>query len=125
MGILRGVVALFGGWSRSLSYGPFGGQENDRIFRGSFSSLADLITSITTRIAKWALVRKEFYVFTLNDIILNWEAYIGCGSLKVRNIARWSSPPLGGVKFNVDGAVRGKARQASIGGVLCNSKGEV
>ena len=35
------------------------------------------------------------------------------------------SPPLNVLKFKVDGAARGKPGPAGIGGVLCNSKGEV
>ena len=35
------------------------------------------------------------------------------------------SPSFSGVKFNVNGASRGKPGQAGIGGVLRNSKGEV
>ena len=37
----------------------------------------------------------------------------------------WYPPPLGVVKFNVDGASRGKPGPAGIGGVLRYCKGEV
>ena len=37
----------------------------------------------------------------------------------------WSPPPFGVLKFNVDGAARGKPRLAGIEGKLCNNKGEV
>ena len=33
--------------------------------------------------------------------------------------------PIGVPKFNIDGAAIGKPGPASIGGVLCNSKGDV
>lgn len=45
--------------------------------------------------------------------------------LKERNLLFWLSPQLGVLKFNFDGASRGKPRLASIGGVLRNDKGEV
>ena len=44
-------------------------ERNDRIFRGYSLSTIDLISKITFRIAKWALVRKKFSNFTFNDII--------------------------------------------------------
>ena len=47
---------------------------NDRIFKGSFSSLVKLVSKTTLMVAKWAMVRGEFSNFTLNDIISNWEA---------------------------------------------------
>ena len=48
-----------------------------------------------------------------------------CGPSKERRSTP-CYPPLDGVlKFNVDDASRGKPGQAGIGGLLCNSKGEV
>ena len=89
------------------------------------SSTTDSISKITFRIEKWVLVRKEFSNFTFNDIISSWGACMGCGSFKERRTIHWYPPPLGVFKFNVDDASRGKPGQAGIGGLLCNSKGEV
>ena len=50
---------------------------------------------------------------------------MGCGPVDVKKAIHWSPPPLGVLKFNVDGAVRGKLGLAGIIGVLRNSKGEV
>lgn len=66
-------------------------------------------------------MRKEFSKFSLNDVIVNWEACMGCGPTKERMSILWSPPPLDSLKFNVDG----KPGPAGIGGVLCNSNGEV
>ena len=45
------------------------------------------------------------------------------GSLKVRNLERWSPPPMGTLKFNVDGVARGKPGPTSTDGALCNHDG--
>lgn len=66
----------------------------------------------------WALVRKEFSNFTLDDIFVNWEACMGCRPVKVRRSILWSPPPLRLFKFNVDGAARGKPGPSGIGGAL-------
>lgn len=107
-----------------LFYGLFG-EKNDRIFRGDSSSLSELIATVTLAIAKWALIRKEFSDFALNDIMVNWETCMKCGPVKGRRVAQWSPPPLGVLKFNVDRATRGKPGLTGIGGVLCNNNGEV
>jgi hypothetical protein len=75
--------------------------------------------------AKWAMVRKEFSSFSINDIYVNWKACMVCGLPKVRRSTLCSPPPLGVLKFNVDGATKGKSGPAGIGGVLHDNKGEV
>ena len=89
------------------------------------SPLIMLIEGVTFRIAKWALVRKEYSEFSTNDIFVNWKACMVCGPLKVKRSTLWSSPPLGVLTFNVDGATRGKPGPTGIGGVLHNNKGGV
>lgn len=79
---------------------------NNRIFKGHSSTVVDLITSITQKIANWALVLKEFSSFNSNDIFLNWVACMRCGPVRVRKVVHWSPPPLGAFKFNVNGAAR-------------------
>ena len=78
------------------------------IFRGSSSLVVDLIEKVAFRIAKWASIRKEFTNINLNDIIYNWKACMGCLPFKERRFVPWSPPPFGVLKFNVDGASRGK-----------------
>lgn len=48
-----------------------------------------------------------------------------CGQVKGRRVDQWSPPPLGVLKFNVDGATRGKPGPTAIGGILRNNNGEV
>lgn len=59
----------------------------------------------------------------MNDIHFNWEDCIGSGSFKKRRVVSWSPPP-GVLKFNVDGAARGKSGPARIGRGPCNDRGE-
>lgn len=44
---------------------------------------------------------------------------------RARKLAVWSPPPMGVLKFNMDGATRGKLVLAGIGGVLRYNKGDV
>lgn len=46
-------------------------ERNDRIFRGTSISLADLISKVALTIEKWALIRKELPNLTLNDILFD------------------------------------------------------
>lgn len=52
---------------------------NERIFRGSLSTVDALISRVDLRIVKWSVIQKEFFNFNLNDILFNWEACMGCG----------------------------------------------
>lgn len=47
------------------------------------------------------------------------------GLMKERRRICWSVPPIGSLKFNVDGAAKGKSGLERIGGVLRSDKGEV
>ncbi|OMP08802.1 hypothetical protein COLO4_06100 [Corchorus olitorius] len=46
-------------------------------------------------------------------------------NLVPRSIIPWSPPPLGSLKFNVDGASSGSSGMAGIGGVLRDNSGSV
>lgn len=48
---------------------------------------------------------------------------MGCGPIMVKKSIHWSSPPVGVLKFNVDGVAREKTGPVGIKGVLRNSKG--
>lgn len=79
------------------------GERNDGIFRGSSSSLANVIPKLALRIAKWALARKEFSNLTINDILFYWESCMGCGLIKERRLILCSAPPSWVLKYDVDG----------------------
>ena len=78
-----------------------------------------------TKIGKWTMESKEFKFHNINNILVNWEACMVCGSSRSISLARWCLPLEGVLKFNVDGASRGKLGPAGIGGVLHNFKGGV
>ena len=71
------------------------------------------------------MIKKEFFKFTFDDILSNWEACMGCCPRKERRPIPWSPPPYRVSKFNVDGASRGNPGPAGITGVIRNSKGDV
>lgn len=48
-----------------------------------------------------------------------------CGLGKEKRVDPWCVPPSGILKFNVDGASRGRAGPTGIGGVLHNDKGKI
>ena len=99
-------------------------KRNERISKGT-SLTSELISQVTLKIARWALARKKFSNLNMNDLLSNWGACMVCCPLKERRSVFWSPPPNGVLKFNVDGASRGKPGPTGIGGVLRNNKGEV
>eukprot|EP00268_Persea_americana_P021089 TRINITY_DN21101_c0_g1_i1.p1 TRINITY_DN21101_c0_g1~~TRINITY_DN21101_c0_g1_i1.p1 ORF type:complete len:199 (+),score=31.91 TRINITY_DN21101_c0_g1_i1:157-753(+) len=68
---------------------------------------------------------KELSNFSMHGILSNWKACMVCGLTKERRSTFWSPPSMGMLKFNVDGAARGKPGPAGIGGVLCDDKGVI
>lgn len=80
--------------------------------------MVELVLMAFIRIARWALTRKEFVNFTMNDIMSSWEACMVSRSNARRRIVSWSPPSLGVLKFNIDGAKWGKLGPAGIGEVI-------
>lgn len=78
-------------------------EKNKRIFRGAHSLLEELFTWVNLRIAKRAMVRKKFIIFSLDNILLNWKACLVCGTSRRRRIVFWFTPDTGALGFNVDG----------------------
>ena len=55
----------------------------------------------------------------------NWGACLKTSALKKKGLVSRCPSPCGVLKFNADGAAKGKPDLAAIGGVLRNQKGEV
>lgn len=94
-------------------------ERNEKTFRDSSLSTKNLISMVSLRIAKWALVRKEFSNIRLHVILYYWEACIVIGSCDEKRLIHWSPPPLRVLKFNVDGAARGKTQFLQALAVCC------
>ena len=60
----------------------------------------------------------------MSDFSSSWEACMSCGRKKKRVIP-WTLSLVGVLNFNMDGASRGKLAPTGIGGLHCNSKGEI
>lgn len=84
-------------------------ERNERIFKSMSPSIIEKLALVVhLRIVKRALIRKEFGNITLNDILLNWEACMGCGPRKVRRLVYWSPPPFVVCKFNIEELLEAK-----------------
>ncbi|XVF79235.1 hypothetical protein PTKIN_Ptkin14bG0204400 [Pterospermum kingtungense] len=99
---------------------------NEIVFKNGQLNICNLIDLIKLRImhwvkAKWPTAQVDLWNFMtcLNEI------QIPSNPIHIRPITSWSCPPLGYVKFNVDGASLGKPGQEGIGGILCDHQGRV
>lgn len=91
----------------------------------STSSLVeDLIVMVSLKIMKWELLRKEFMIIKLNEILFTWKTLMKCGPFKERRLILWSLASLNMLKFNVDGVSEGKLEAARIGRMFCKYKGK-
>ena len=87
--------------------------------------MEELEQLVVVQIAKWASFKKEFDASKVFGVLHNWEASLYCGVKKVKKVVLWAPPNVGVLKFNVDGAAKGKPGPAGIGGVLHDSGGLV
>lgn len=76
---------------------------------------------ILVRIARWASSLDNFDSTKVGGVLHNWDAFMISVSPKVSFFVAWSLPGVGELKFNVDGAARGKPGLVGIGGVLRDS----
>eukprot|EP00268_Persea_americana_P002301 TRINITY_DN10688_c0_g4_i1.p1 TRINITY_DN10688_c0_g4~~TRINITY_DN10688_c0_g4_i1.p1 ORF type:complete len:186 (-),score=25.81 TRINITY_DN10688_c0_g4_i1:1260-1817(-) len=76
-------------------------ERNSPIFRNAAASPRDVLDVVKVRIGKWVMLRKEFKIFNLDIILINWEAYMIGRPFKVKKQEQWSPPPAGVLQFNV------------------------
>ena len=67
------------------------------------------------RIAKWAWARKEFADIKIDNIMHSWGGCLKLGGFKKKMKVCQCLPPYRVLKFNVDGAAKGKPSLAGIG----------
>lgn len=72
-------------------------------------------------IARWASTKDEFDSIALGGILHNWEAPLVRDGRKAAISILRAPPSIGVLKFNMDGATRGKPEPAIIRVVLCNN----
>ncbi|OMP03730.1 hypothetical protein CCACVL1_02287 [Corchorus capsularis] len=99
---------------------------NDIVFNAKDPDFHQLVMTIKVRYA-WLFKAKWNVSSTpLFDIILAPELVcVPYNSSVPRQVVPWSPPPLGFLKFNVDGASSGSTGLAGIGGVLRNNLGVI
>lgn len=69
---------------------------NNGISKNVYSTSQDLRAFIHARIAKWALLKREFYNLSMTDILFNWRGLLmGCGLSKEGRVVAWSNPQMG------------------------------
>lgn len=85
----------------------------------------DIVHLVFVQIAKWVSSKKEFEKLWVDEVLFNWKVSLYSAASKVRKMDFCVPPSQGVLKFNVDGATRGKPDPAGIGGVLRNSDGVV
>ena len=90
-------------------------RRNERVFPSSISSLQDILVGVLIKIGKWAMESKEFKFLNIENILVNWEACMVCGSSRSINHVRWCPALEGVIKFNVHGMARSKPGRGSEG----------
>lgn len=95
------------------------------VFRWSSMVAEDVAHLVLLMIAKWISNRSKFDNLKVEGILHNWEVSLSSGPSKVVKVVFWVPPTREVLKFNVDETARGKPGLAGIGGVLCNSDGDV
>lgn len=83
--------------------------------------MEDLSHLVMVLISKWASFKSKFDSLRVEGVMHNWEASLSCGVNKVKKVVHWVPSIVGALKFNVDGATKGKRGPAGNGGVLHNS----
>lgn len=73
----------------------------------------------------WLCSNKEFKDIKASNLFQCWEGGMMSSSSSRKNNLDWAPPPSGTLKFNVDGASRGKSGLAGIGGVLRDHSGSI
>lgn len=100
-------------------------ERNNKIVRGALTAKEDILYVISLRIAKWASIRKDFLILTRH--IYCSIGKFACNVVWARRSKMFfrAMPPIGILKFNMDGAARGKPSPAGIGWMLHNDNGDI
>ncbi|XVF54250.1 hypothetical protein PTKIN_Ptkin05aG0165200 [Pterospermum kingtungense] len=97
---------------------------NDVVFNGGLCVLDRIVDSATLKVAFWSKANWPCIPQGLMEIYRCPSLISIPGSANVkRKQVSWVCPPLGSLKFNIDGAASGQPGPAGIGGILrdCNA----
>ena len=83
-------------------------ERNDRIFHIKESPREELLSLVQLRIVKRACARKEFADIKIDNIMHSWGGCMTMGGFKKKMKVCLCFRPYGVLKFNVDGAAKGK-----------------
>lgn len=83
-----------------------------KVFRGSSMQVEDAVHLVLLRIAKWVSNWEKFSLRV--DVILHSLDASLHSVFRKDSISMAWSPPVGELKFNVDGATRGKPGSAGV-----------
>lgn len=86
---------------------PLEGKEWE-ISQGPASSIHVILDVLFLKIDQWVVCHKEFSNLSLFDILRNWDACMSCWPFISKSIVSQRPLKFGVLKFNVDGAARGK-----------------
>ncbi|KAK3200402.1 hypothetical protein Dsin_023817 [Dipteronia sinensis] len=99
---------------------------NGKVFKKVEASFSKTVDMVRFRVAWWfknlGKGSKDPITIMLLDIA---ERCTETYKVKIPKLEKWMPPQSDGLKFNVDGSVRGSSGQAGIGGVLRDSRGKV
>ncbi|PWA68757.1 hypothetical protein CTI12_AA301610 [Artemisia annua] len=100
---------------------------NKAIFADTKSSYWQVLDLVKFRTGCWVKAFSRASPYSLLDFHVNLFSITTCGSTMEKNDhnQQWRPPDVGSLKFNVDGAARGKPGPAGIGGLLRNNCGAV
>ena len=97
---------------------------NQMVFASSMVNWSEVFEIIKFRVICWFKNKSTEVCMSINDMMLNIQSAISLAKPgKTRVLAAWEVPPIGFLKFNVDGSAHGKPGPTGIGGVLRDHDG--
>ncbi|XP_057452783.1 uncharacterized protein LOC130744629 [Lotus japonicus] len=98
---------------------------NGLIFKGEEVAVEAVWDIHLTRIFWWLKASNQDCPYTLYDFIVQFREVRVSRRRRQSRVVEWVCPPVGFVKFNVDGAARGAPGPGGIGGVVRDSNGTI
>ncbi|KAK8492937.1 hypothetical protein V6N11_018754 [Hibiscus sabdariffa] len=99
---------------------------NEKVFTGKSIDTSHFFDIILLRLWWWSQAKWPDFKVPISEFMTNPKSWY-CKSMvvKVPDSDEWCAPPLGCVKFNTDGTVKGSYGPTGIGGILRDHSGKV